>query len=81
MHIIIVTHDNSLPVLGATSVIPAERYSSPYPFLIGVQAEFKVMGAGRSNSYRTCTLSVRPPPLKEFVYGPINPTPITHHQW
>ena len=64
MHIIIVTHDNSLPVLGATSDIPAERYSSPYPFL-GVQAEFKVMGAGRSNSYRTCTL---PPPLKEFVY-------------
>ena len=43
MHIIIVTHDNSLPVLGATSVIPAERYSSPYPFLTGVQAEFKVM--------------------------------------
>ena len=32
MHIIIVTHDNSLPVLGATSVIPAERYSSPYLF-------------------------------------------------
>ena len=34
-------------------------------FIVGVQAEFKVMGAGRSNSYRTCTL---PPPLKEFVY-------------
>ena len=33
MHIIIVTHDNSLPVLGATSVIPAERYHSPYLFL------------------------------------------------
>ena len=32
MHIIIVTHDNSLPVLGATSDIPAERYSSPYLF-------------------------------------------------
>ena len=32
MHIIIVTHDNSLSVLGATSVIPAERYSSPYLF-------------------------------------------------
>lgn len=77
MHIIIVTHDNSLPVLGATSVIPAERYSSPYPFLIGVQAEFKVMGAGRSNSYRTCTL---PPPLKEFVYERINPTPITNNE-
>ena len=77
MHIIIVTHDNSLSVLGATSVIPAERYSSPYPFLIGVQAEFKVMGAGRSNSYRTCTL---PPPLKEFVYERINPTPTTNHQ-
>lgn len=27
------------------------------------------MGAGRSNSYRTCTL---PPPLKEFVYERIN---------
>ena len=74
MHIIIVTHDNSLPVLGATSDIPAERYHSPYPFLIGVQAEFKVMGAGRSNSYRTCTL---PPPLKEFVYDPTNPTSFT----
>ena len=35
-----------------------------HPFLIGVQAEFKVMGAGRSNSYRTCTL---PPPLKECL--------------
>ena len=77
MHIIIVTHDNSLPVLGATSVIPAERYSSPYPFLIGVQAEFKVMGAGRSNSYRTCTL---PPPLKEFVYERTNPTPTANRQ-
>lgn len=32
MHIIIVIHDNSLPVLGATSVIPAEHYSSPYLF-------------------------------------------------
>ena len=41
-----------------------------HPLLIGVQAEFKVMGAGRSDSYRTCTL---PPPLKEFSMNELIP--------
>ena len=44
MHIIIVTHDNSLPVLGATSDIPAERYSSPYLFLSVCKPSLKLWG-------------------------------------
>ena len=51
--------------MGVVGVTYAPYQYDPHPFLTGVQAEFKVMGAGRSDSYRTCTL---PPPLKEFVY-------------
>ena len=43
MHIIIVTHDNSLSVLGATSVIPAERYSSPNPLLVTLTSNKTVL--------------------------------------
>ena len=62
--------------MGVVGVTYAPCQYDPHPFLIGVQAEFKVMGAGRSDSYRTCTL---PPPLKEFVYERINQlNPISH---
>lgn len=60
--------------MGVVGVTYALYQYDPHPFLTGVQAEFKVMGAGRSNSYRTCTPA---PPLKEFVYDPTNPTSFT----
>ena len=57
MHIIIVTHDNSLPVLGATSDIPAERYSSPYLFLSDLAVKPPTSGGGYKAIINYCNLT------------------------